>query len=56
MSKSIEPGKGTLYHVIGGHGPGWQYETKIRDKMEKSQQFYKKHFKGYVEDDRRSQG
>ena len=42
----FEPGKGRLYHVIGGHGPGWQYETKIRDKVEESQQFYKKHFKG----------
>ncbi|KIW63489.1 hypothetical protein PV04_10321 [Phialophora macrospora] len=42
----FEPGKGILYHVIGGHGPGWQYETKARDKVEESQQFYKKHFKG----------
>ena len=42
----FEPGRGRLYHVMGGHGPGWQYETKPRDKVEDSQQFYKKHLKG----------
>jgi len=42
----FESGKGRLYHVIGGHGPGWQYETKERDNIEESQQFYRKHPKG----------
>ena len=45
----IEPGKGWLYHVIGGHGPGWQYETKQRDNIEESQQFYRKHAKGTLD-------
>lgn len=42
----IEPGSGRLYQVMGGHGPGWQYETKSCDNIEESQQFYRKHFKG----------
>lgn len=43
------PGKGWMYHVAGGHGPGWQYETKKRDNIESSRQYYKKHRKGTLD-------
>ena len=44
----FEPGEGRLYNVKGGHGPGWEYETKACENIEKAQQFYKKHPKGTI--------
>ena len=41
-------GKGWIYHVIGGHGPGWQYETKPKENIENSAQFYNKYEKGTI--------
>jgi len=43
-----DSGRGWMYHVIGGHGLGWENESKQRNKIEDSRQFYKKHFKGTV--------
>lgn len=41
-------GKGWLYHVIGGHGPGWKYETKECNDIESSTQFHAKYAKGTI--------
>ncbi|EXJ82298.1 hypothetical protein A1O3_06111 [Capronia epimyces CBS 606.96] len=44
----FEPGKGRMYHVTGGHNVGWQYETREKDKIDDSIQFYGKHPKGTI--------
>ncbi|KAH0829800.1 hypothetical protein AYO21_06718 [Fonsecaea monophora] len=43
-----EQGKGWIYQVMGGHGPGWQYDAGQRDDIEGSGQFYMKYEKGTV--------
>ncbi|EHY60763.1 hypothetical protein ABEF92_006850 [Exophiala dermatitidis] len=41
-------GKGWLYHIIGGHGPGWQYEMKQRNNIENSKQYHDKYVQGKI--------
>lgn len=51
------PGKGWLYHVVGGHtvaghGEGWKYETRQSNNIENSKQFYNKVEKGTIARDK----
>jgi hypothetical protein len=39
-------GKGGF--TIGGHAPGWQYETKPKENIESSAQYYNKYEKGTI--------
>jgi hypothetical protein len=41
-------GNGWIYHVLGGHSAGWQYETQPKDNIENSAQFYNKYEKGTI--------
>lgn len=43
-----ERGRGWTYQILGGQTPGWTYESKQRDGLEDSKDFYKKYLRGTV--------
>jgi len=41
-------GKGWVYQVTGGRGPGWKYEMGRQDNIESSPPFHAKYAKGTI--------